>query len=58
MMRAMRPDLPFDVTWEESDTGWTGDPKGLTVDTVHPRRPERSVAEGVREALEGLGWSK
>jgi UDP-glucose 4-epimerase len=58
LMRAMRPEMEFEVSWEDEEIGWTGDPKGLTVESLYRSGPERSVVEGVREALEGLGWSK
>lgn len=57
VMRAMRPDLPFDVTCKDDDKGWTGDPVGLQVTSLYRKGPQRSVVDGVREALEGLGWN-
>lgn len=54
VMRAMRPGRAFDVTHEADYSGWVGDPVALQV----PAHPEchRSIVDGVREALEGLGW--
>jgi UDP-glucose 4-epimerase len=60
VMRAMRPDIPFDLHWpEDVDDGWVGDPEELVVSTsYHDVVTPRSVVDGVREALEGLGWSR
>jgi UDP-glucose 4-epimerase len=59
VMRAMRPDLPFDLHCpEDTRDGWVGDPGELVVSSLYRSVTPRSVVDGVREALEGLGWSK
>ena len=58
VMRKMRPDIPFEVTYEERMHGWVGDPMAI----LSPARcfiaPRRTVEEGVMDALISLGWSK
>jgi nucleoside-diphosphate-sugar epimerase len=59
VMRAMRPDLPFDLHWpEDVQDGWVGDPGELVVSSLYRSVTPRSVVDGVREALEGVEWSK
>lgn len=55
VMRAMRPGREFKLTWEARDSGWIGDPYELIVETWG-HYGKRSIVDGVREALEGLGW--
>jgi UDP-glucose 4-epimerase len=54
IMRVMRPERKFKVVHKSRKAGWVGDPVDLDV----PASPglDRSVARGVTEALEGLGW--
>lgn len=49
------------VAWVDRDRGCVGDPHNLRVsgEKLAPYfRPARSVRDGIREALEGLGWAK
>lgn len=57
VMRAMRPDRPFELTNRSAPGGWVGDPPSLEVRTRHDLfLPRRSIVDGVRESLESLGW--
>lgn len=58
VMREVAPDAKFDVTAEDRMHGWVGDPMAVaSADKFAPWWvPQRSVRDGVAEALAGLGW--
>ena len=56
VMRAMRPERTFELTWEERSSGWVGDPEELAVRTFPGLYGKRSIVKGVAEALTDLGW--
>lgn len=49
---------PIQVTNEQRSTGWIGDPPTLRVTSKHLQRAWRSIPDGVRQSLEGLGWGR
>lgn len=57
LMRAMRPNKPFDVKAEDRAGGWTGDARKLVVSSIRSQRDNpRSIVDGVAKALHSLGW--
>jgi UDP-glucose 4-epimerase len=58
VMRSMRPDLAFELTHEQRRSGWIGDPDELVVSSHVFDEQSTSVAVGVGQALESLGWMK
>ena len=40
------------------ESGWIGDPIALTVKSIIPWTPKRTVMDGVRETLDSLGWGR
>lgn len=56
VMRTMRPERPFELSWEDRPSGWVGDPDHLAVRSLSGDYGKRSIVAGVRDALEGLGW--
>lgn len=55
VMRAMRPEKTFTLDCESRASGWIGDPDELVVRTRYGYG-KGSIVDGVRQALEGLGW--